>query len=192
MRLSRCTYQKYFYDLPLKQFKSKLTTYTGEAIKVLRCVKVDVEYSDQRTKLPLVVMDGDGPSLFGHNWLKHIRLDWLRIGSIGAASIKDVLAKFPEVFRCGVSEYTGPPVKLYINTTARSLFFKDRPVLYAIKRKVQETIDDNVRQGLWESTEYSDWATPIVPIVKRDGSVRLCGDYRVSEQGMSSGPVPTT
>ena len=118
--------------------------------------------------------------LLGRNWLKHIRLDWLTIGSIGAAFIKDVLAKFSEVFRCGVSEYTEPPVKLHIDTTACPLFFKARLVTYAIKRKVQEAIDDNVRQGLWESTKYSDWATPIVPIVKRDSSVRLCGKYKVT------------
>ena len=60
--ISRYTYRKYFHDLPLNQFKSKLTTYTGEAIKVLGCGEVDVEYTDQRTKLPLVAVNGDGPS----------------------------------------------------------------------------------------------------------------------------------
>ena len=28
--------------------------------------------------------------------------------------------------------------------------------------------------------EFSDWAAPIVPVVKPDGSVRLCGNYKVT------------
>ena len=32
---------------------------------------------------------------------------------------------------------------------------------------------------------FSDWATPIVPIVKPDGSVRICGDYTVTINGVA-------
>jgi len=30
-----------------------------------------------------------------------------------------------------------------------------------------------------EKVEFLDWATPIVPVLKSDGSVRICGNYKV-------------
>ena len=36
------------------------------------------------------------------------------------------------------------------------------------------------REGNIEKVEISDWATPIVPVMKPDGSVRICGDYKVT------------
>ena len=28
--------------------------------------------------------------------------------------------------------------------------------------------------------EFSQWAAPIVPIVKGDGTIRICGDYKLT------------
>ena len=41
--------------------------------------------------------------------------------------------------------------------------------------------------------QFADWAAPIVPIVKEDGRIRICGDYRVTINHLSkldSYPIP--
>ena len=47
--------------------------YSGEAILAVGKVDVEVQYQGQQAKLSLIVVEGDGPSLFGCDWLSAIR-----------------------------------------------------------------------------------------------------------------------
>ena len=52
---------------------------------------------------------------------------------------------------------------------------------FAIREKVEQEIDRQVEEGILEPVKFSEWATPVVPIIKKDGSIRLCGgDYKVT------------
>ena len=51
---------------------------------------------------------------------------------------------------------------------------------YAKKRKVEEELRRLQYEGILIKMDWSEWATPTVPVPKKDGSVRLCGDYKVT------------
>ncbi|XP_045474987.1 uncharacterized protein LOC123680910 [Harmonia axyridis] len=59
-------------------------------------------------------------------------------------------------------------------------FFKPRPIAFALKEKVEKEIDRLVEENILTPVDYSDYATPIVPVLKSNGSVRICGDYSVT------------
>ncbi len=42
---------------------------------MLGLVHVQVEYSGQIAQLPLIIVQGDGPSLFGRDWLSVIKVN---------------------------------------------------------------------------------------------------------------------
>ena len=47
--------------------------------------------------------------------------------------------------------------------------------------------------GVIEKVRYSEWVAPIVPVVKPDNSIRVCGDYKVtvnSVLGVDQHPLP--
>ena len=35
-------------------------------------------------------------------------------------------------------------------------------------------------KGILKKVSHSEWAAPIVPVPKKDGTVRICGDYKVT------------
>ena len=65
-------------------------------------------------------------------------------------------------------------------------FLKARPVAYAPREKTERVLDRLVQEGTLEPVEFSEWATPIVPTVKEDGTILICGE---NKQGKSSSKV---
>ena len=60
--------------------------------------------------------------------------------------------------------------------------------------KINDELNNTIKRGILSPIEWSDWASPIVPILRSDGSVRICGDFKVTVKphiNMDSYPVPT-
>ena len=70
--------------------------------------------------------------------------------------------------------------KLYVNTKAAPNFLRARPVPYQLKDKIEVELKRLQELGIITPVQHSEWAAPIVPIMKRDGSIRLCSDYKVT------------
>ena len=66
--ISQDTYDKFWPKMQapsLTKSDMLLRTYSGAKLPVLGTISVDVHCNDQTVKLPLVVVQGGGPSLFG-------------------------------------------------------------------------------------------------------------------------------
>ena len=69
---------------------------------------------------------------------------------------------------------------LTLQPNAKPVHLPPRRVPLALREKVEKVIQGHVLQGHWTPVESSPWATPLVPVVKPNGDVRLCGDYKVT------------
>ena len=74
--ISDQTRRSLFPDVQLRKSRLVLKTYTDESMTVVGQLNVRVTYGNQEEKLVLVVVGGNGPNLFGRNWLKYLKLDW--------------------------------------------------------------------------------------------------------------------
>ena len=152
-----------------------LCTYSGENLPVLGYVIVNVNHNE----LPLHVVKRLGPSLFGRNWLEKIKIKWADTNVVSSKPALDkVLLKHSTVFSDQLGTLKGTEAKIYIKEGTKPRFFKPRPLPYILKEKVETELDRLKQQDIITPVTFSDWAAPVVPVLKTDGTLRLCGDYR--------------
>ena len=171
-------------DAPLlKPCTACLKTYTDDIIPVKGALDVQVTHRDTSKQLSLIVVEGSGPSLMGRDWLRHIRLDWSNLHSVRSSvhsRCQEIVDKHSKVFADGLGHLKKTEAHLYVDPTAQPEFYKARSVPYALRGKVEAELDRLQRQGVIEPVQFADWAAPIVPVVKSDGTIRICGDYKLT------------
>ena len=59
-------------------------------------------------------------------------------------------------------------------------FYKARSFPYALRDKIELELSRMATLGVIEPVAFSEWATPIVPVLKKDGSIQICGDYKLT------------
>ena len=146
--------------------------------------------------MSVIVVKGKVPSSLSRDWLQHVKLQWSEIFHLTALSpeVSSLLGKHEALFKDGLGTVQGVKAKIHVDPQAKLKYFKPRPVAYALRQKVEEELDRLLSEGTIRPVEFSEWATPIVPIVKCDGTIRICGDFKVTLDEVSkldNYPIPT-
>ena len=96
------------------------------------------------------------------------------------------LERHGEVFQAELVTLRGYEAKIHVDPGAKPRFCKARTVPYALREKVEQELDRLTKEGIIEPIQFADWAAPIVPVMKKDGtSLRICGDFKVTVNQVS-------
>ena len=145
--VSEKTYHTLLPKIELQSLPVPLRTYTGERMKVLGQVSVTVKYEQVVVPdLPLVVVAGDGPSLFGCNWLKHIQLNCKKIGTVVLSSgttqeLSQLLKEYQEIFTDELGTVQNFQAELTVEENAQPKFCKPWSVPLPLIEAVEEELD---------------------------------------------------
>jgi hypothetical protein len=100
------------------------------------------------------------------------------------ASLRSRLEKLSEEYSDIFAEEFGFlkdfQTEIYVQNDATPIYCRPRPIPFALKERVKKEIDRLVEAKIYTPVTSSEWATPIVPVLKADGSVRLTADYSVT------------
>ena len=91
-----------------------------------------------------------------------------------------MLDDYSDVFTDELGTVQGITATIHVDPDATPLFHKAQSLPFVVRKKVKQELECLQEQGVIEPVQFSDWAAPVVPVLKKGGSVRLCGDYKVT------------
>ena len=182
-------YKEHFGHVKLEKSLVTVKTYTGQKITHKGEMKCNVKFKGQEKELTLQVVETSRPALFVRDFLSKMQLNWGEIkvlklsktpGRVLQRKVDQLLQQYESVFSEGVGILKGHKADLTVFEGCQPISHKPRQVPYALHPKVEVELARLERDGILSKVEYSEWAIPIVPVVKRNGSTRVCGDFKIS------------
>ena len=93
------------------------------------------------------------------------------------STIVNLLELYSDLFQNELGKLICFKATLKVLPEAQPKFHRPRSVPFALKEAVGRELDRLEMAGVIEKTTHCDWVAPIVVVPKKDGTVRLCGDY---------------
>ncbi|GFW44223.1 uncharacterized protein K02A2.6 [Trichonephila clavipes] len=166
--------------LLLRNFDNYMITSAGQAV-------VQIQYKDQINTEIIYLVHAKVNAVFGREWLRNFQLDWSSIKAVRVENCNSrtnklniLLQKYEKKFSPGIGKLEKFCCLLQMKPNYKPVFFKPRPVPFALKERMESELNRLVAEDIIEPVTYSDWATPIVPVIKQNGNLRICGDYKMT------------
>ncbi|XP_045463872.1 uncharacterized protein K02A2.6-like [Harmonia axyridis] len=182
-------FNNYFKESKLKSTNIRLKCYDGTEIVPEGEFHTTINYKGQVFEFCrfLVVKKGSVP-LLGRDLIKrlNIKIDladprYPTINSLkGKDDLKILLSRFKELFKDELGTYRHEKIELNIMPDVKPIFCKPRPVPFLFKEKINSELEKLEAKGVISKVETSEWGTPLVPVMKESGEIRLCADYKVT------------
>ncbi|XP_058457000.1 uncharacterized protein K02A2.6-like [Malaya genurostris] len=206
--MSKADFYKRLGHITLNQCKKRLVVINGSSLNVLGKILVIVSLNGKSVQLELIILDCSHRfvPLLGRDWLDVLCEDWRKqISSVFSIKfdncfsnteqiISDMKSKFCKIFDNDFSlPISGFEAELVINDN-QPIFRKAYEVPYRLRDKINEHLNELERVGIITPIKTSLWASPVIAVIKKDGSIRLVIDCKVSINKVmipNTYPLPT-
>ncbi|XP_048485458.1 uncharacterized protein K02A2.6-like isoform X2 [Plutella xylostella] len=185
--ISELFYTKNFPTVVLNESLIKICVYNGHKIKPLGYFTARITYEDKCEEIKLYVIKNGGPPLLGRDFLSKFSLQFttarnnnIEINDDYENDAKQIATEFSDLWKDELGTFNKFKVTLRLKDNVQPKFFKPRNVPFALKEKVNDELKRLTSLGILVPVTNSDYATPIVPVLKENGKVRIAGDYSIT------------
>ncbi|XP_061705289.1 uncharacterized protein K02A2.6-like [Cydia pomonella] len=165
-----------------------LRAYGNTRLKPKGLTNVSVRIQNEERLLPVVVMKSADPMLFGLQWSEMFQMDFPKpVYSIKktrqeAITLKQILDKHTTLFDGKLGKVKDYQVNIHIKPDAQPKHITARSIKFSMKKNIEVELDRLVEEGIITKVDPNmtpiQWATPTVNVVKTNGQIRICGDFR--------------
>lgn len=193
--ISEFLYEKLFSSIPLSICNKKLVVVNGAKLDVVGQMLAQVLLNGRIAEGRLIVLKtiGEFRPLLGRdlmftfypNWknsfANHGSIQNLQINCEHEEAISMIRKKYANVFSNDLSKpISGFEADLVFKSDQQPIFRKPYQVPYKIKEKFLEHLDGLEKQGIITPIKASEWAAPVIAILKKDNELRMVIDCKVS------------
>nr|XP_022910195.1 uncharacterized protein K02A2.6-like [Onthophagus taurus] len=181
-----------------------LIAYGDKPIRTLGKTSVDVSAFKKTLNLQIYVTKENDIPLFGLDWclafnvplptgakILHVKSDDVREKNLMGEeevsennTVNKLLEEFGHVFEESLGTIRGHYAKIHIQDNITPKRFRPRNVPLALQDQVAAELQRLVKEGVLEPVDTTNqsisWASPIVVVMKSNGKVRLCADFKVT------------
>lgn len=178
--------------LVLSPTKQGLKGVSGNLMKIVGEITVCVIHNNRKEKLNIIVMKNIlNKPILGRKWLARLWPRWktttllstteteqaspIQVNMFKTDPTTSVINIYSDLF----SEYIYQPtcgykVQMELRSEAHQIFRKYYNVPFHLREQDQEHLKQLKCQGVIQPIEYTNWATPLVIVKKKNGEIRLC------------------
>nr|CAI5835249.1 unnamed protein product [Callosobruchus analis] len=181
--MNNTDFYKLFPGLELQNTEIKLITYSKQMLDVIGFTPVTVKYGTITKNLNLYIINSNKQPLLGREWIRQLNITLDQVSTVTVAHSEDthinkLFNKYSVLFKKDMGKITGLQATLKLKENIQPFFIKARKVPYALLPKVEKELDFLEKEGVLEKVHSSEYATPIVPVIKANGGIRICGDFK--------------
>ena len=158
-----------------------LYSYGGNDIPLIGETEVSISFNNQYVKHVFYVANFVSNNLCGRDLYPRFGIYMagldpkMRIAMVSDENVQNLLEKYQVDESKPINDVKA---NIYVKNEAVPKFFKARQVPLAHKDLVNDALGELSDKGIIEPVKYSDWASPIVPVLKPNNTMRICVDFK--------------
>lgn len=131
----------------------------------------------------MYIVSSSGKPLLGREWIRQLAdgseflissatIDNISI-HISNSKLQAIIEKYNNTRPSEYSAIKGVQAKFSLKSNTVPVFVRARPVPFKLLPLVEQELDKLENAGIIEKVTTFKWATPIVPILKKNGKIRI-------------------
>lgn len=185
--------RRYFKGTKIHKTEVQLITFCKRQVSVLGYITVNVTHENRNFELNIYLTDVARKPLMGREWIRpllsvdntNLFSSLSEIKEVDTVqkfdeNIQELLKKYDKITKNDLSKIENLQANLVLKKDAKPVFARARTVPFKLLPLLNKELDFLEKENIIEKIETSECATPVVPILKKDNSVRVCGDFSIT------------